>query len=86
MSIRKIDQQNTGLSNLVEDKLKDYFTNLNGDRPIQGLYDHIIKEVERPLLKIALEFCGKNKLQAAKLLGINRNTFSKKLKELEDKS
>lgn len=76
--------ENTGLTQLVEHKLQDYFHNLNGHHPIQGLYDQVIKEVERPLLRLTLAFCSGNKLKAAELLGINRNTLSRKLKELKD--
>jgi DNA-binding protein Fis len=76
----------TGLTQLLESQLQDYFLNLNGQHPIQGLYNQVIKEVERPLLRITLAFCSGNKLKAAELLGINRNTLSRKLKELEDQT
>jgi two-component system, NtrC family, nitrogen regulation response regulator GlnG len=79
-------QHKTGLAQLVETKLKDYFLNLNGHYPVQGLYDQVIQEVEKPLLHITLDFCSGNKLKAAELLGINRNTLSKKLKGLKDKA
>ena len=45
------------------------------------LYRSIMARVEQPLLRHALELCGGNQLKAAKLLGINRNTLRKKLKE-----
>lgn len=68
-----------GINKVIEEKLKGYFCNLNGDRPACQLYDLVIHEVEKPLLKIVLEAVCWNKLKAAELLGINRNTLSKKL-------
>jgi two-component system nitrogen regulation response regulator GlnG len=53
------------------------------------LYAHFLGRVERPLLKYALDLSGGNQLKAAALLGINRNTLRKKLKQhglLEGKS
>ena len=48
-----------------------------------GLYNRILKELERPLLALTLEATQGNQLRAADLLGLNRNTLRKKLKELE---
>lgn len=45
-----------------------------------NLYDTIIQEVEKALFSLVLSETGNNQLKAAKILGINRNTFSKKLK------
>jgi DNA-binding protein Fis len=82
--MNKEKTQKTGLTQLVETKLKEYFHSLNGQSPVKGLYDQVLKEVERPLLRLTLAFCEGNKLKAAELLGINRNTLSKKLKELKE--
>ncbi|MBI5178947.1 MAG: sigma-54-dependent Fis family transcriptional regulator [Nitrospinae bacterium] len=46
-----------------------------------GLYDRVIGQIESELIRQALEKCGGNKIQAAKLLGINRNTLTKKVKD-----
>ncbi len=46
------------------------------------LYEHVLSLVERPLLQAALERAGGNQLKAAQLLGINRNTLRKRMKEL----
>ena len=46
------------------------------------LYEHILSLVERPLIQVVLERAGGNQLKAAKLLGINRNTFRKRMKKL----
>ena len=70
-----------GLDEIVETKLENYFSALNGTTPSQNLYDDILMEVERPLLKHVLTYVNGNKVRAAGILGINRNTLSKKLKE-----
>jgi two-component system nitrogen regulation response regulator GlnG len=46
------------------------------------LYDHIIGEVERPLIEAMLARHGHNQLRAARALGINRNTLRKRLDTL----
>ena len=73
---------NARLGQSVEAHLQRYF-DLHGDQlPPPGLYDRIIREVERPLLQIALDATGGNQLRCADLLGINRNTLRKKLTDL----
>ncbi len=64
----------------TEDALKSYFASLNGDRP-GDLYDLVIGEVERPLLKAVMEYTDGNQSQAAGILGINRGTLRKKLRD-----
>ncbi len=64
----------------TEDALANYFASLNGDRP-GDLYDLVIGEVERPLFKTVMEYTHGNQSQAAGILGINRGTLRKKLKD-----
>lgn len=71
-----------GLSVSIEKRLRAYFDAHEGDLPAAGLYDRVLQEVEIPLIRIALEECGGNQLRAAALLGLNRNTLRKKMKEL----
>lgn len=47
------------------------------------LYDHFLPMIERPLIRIALAKCRGNQIKAAALLGINRNTLRKKIRELK---
>ena len=64
----------------AERALTDYFSNLNGTRPAR-LYDMVIREVEEPLFRAALDYAQGNQSQAAGILGINRGTLRKKLRE-----
>ncbi len=71
------------LSHSIEAHLKHYFA-LHGDNlPAPGLYNRIIQEVELPLIALALQATRGNQVKTAELLGINRNTLRKKIKELD---
>ncbi len=61
--------------------LAQYFVGFGDGLPPPGLFDRVMAEVERPLLKAALAAVKGNQLKAAALLGINRNTLRKKLAE-----
>ena len=67
----------------VERHLKDYFTAHADGLPATGLYDRILREVERPLLALSLAATRGNQIKAARLLGLNRNTLRKKIRELD---
>ncbi len=51
------------------------------ERETRNIHGTVVARVEKELLRLALEKCGGNKIKAAKLLGINRNTLTKKAKE-----
>lgn len=70
------------LAMLVKKKLQHYIQLLDGHKPTTNFYTHIIQEVERPLIELTLEMTEGNRIQAAKILGINRNTLRKKMNEL----
>jgi two-component system nitrogen regulation response regulator GlnG len=66
----------------VEQFLTRYFLS-HGDRlPPPGIYDRILQEVERPLISICLGATRGNQIRAAQLLGLNRNTLRKKIRDL----
>lgn len=70
------------LDELWEEKLKTFVD--KGDcLKMKDLYDLVIKQVERPLLRFILEKTKGNQVKASEILGINRNTLRKKLAELE---
>lgn len=47
------------------------------------IYHDVISMVERPLIELALSVTGGNKVRAAQLLGMNRNTLRSKINSLE---
>ena len=52
------------------------------DHPLDNLYQTVLREVEEPLITAALKATRGNQIQAAKVLGLNRNTLRKKIVEL----
>lgn len=70
----------TPLRNHVYEALRIYFHNL-GDQQPSRLYDLVLQEVEPPLLEIVMQRTGGNQTRAADLLGINRGTLRKKLRQ-----
>ena len=71
------------LTEAVEKHLHTYFMRYGGELPPDGLYDRILKEIERPLVTLTLHATRGNQLKAAKVLGLNRNTLRKKIKDLD---
>ncbi|HRN74905.1 Fis family transcriptional regulator [Ottowia sp.] len=64
----------------VRDNLEAYFRDLRGTEP-DGLYEMVIRVVEKPLLDVVMQHAGHNQSRAAEWLGMNRNTLRKKLQE-----
>ncbi|WP_284163066.1 response regulator [Frigidibacter sp. SD6-1] len=71
------------LSASVARHLSRYFDLHGGALPPPGLYDRILREIEVPLIEIALGATGGNQARCADLLGINRNTLRKKITDLD---
>ncbi|WP_341861406.1 response regulator [Gymnodinialimonas sp. 57CJ19] len=71
------------LSASVAKHLRRYFDLHGGVLPSPGLYARILKEVEAPLIEIALDATAGNQAKCADLLGINRNTLRKKITDLD---
>ncbi|HEX9858918.1 MAG TPA: response regulator [Paracoccaceae bacterium] len=71
------------LSASVARHLKRYFDLHGGQLPPPGVYTRILREVEAPLIEIALDATAGNQAKCADLLGINRNTLRKKITELD---
>lgn len=70
------------LSEAVERHLTTYFLAQGDKLPPPGLYDRILREIERPLLSMCLAATRGNQIRAAHLLGLNRNTLRKKIRDL----
>ena len=75
-----VGTHNKLLSNLTDECLNSYFQNLNGHKP-GDLYQLVIGEVEKPLFRAVLTYTNGNQSEAAEILGINRGTLRKKLKD-----
>jgi two-component system nitrogen regulation response regulator GlnG len=71
------------LEQAVERHLKLFMAAHKDGMPIRDLHERVITEVERPLLRLALSATRGNQIKAAALLGLNRNTLRKKLRDLE---
>jgi two-component system nitrogen regulation response regulator GlnG len=76
-------EDSKSLGEAVERHMRPYFTANDGDLPAPGLYARILREFEKPLLTLTLEATNGNQIKAAALLGVNRNTLRKKIRELD---
>jgi two-component system nitrogen regulation response regulator GlnG len=72
-----------GLGAAVERHISEYFVAHKGAMPAAGLYDRILREIERPLIVATLVATRGNQIKAAYVLGLNRNTLRKKIRELD---
>ena len=68
------------ISECVRRALERYFRDLDGETPT-GVYDMVLRNVERPMLQTVMEHAGGNQTLAAEMLGINRNTLRRKLSD-----
>jgi two-component system nitrogen regulation response regulator GlnG len=71
------------LSLSVEHHLAALFKEHGDDLPPPGLYHRILREIEYPLISAALSATRGNQIKAAELLGLNRNTLRKKVRDLD---
>ena len=70
------------ISECVRRALDRYFKDLDGEKPT-GIYDMVLRNVERPMLEIVMKNAAGNQTVAAEMLGINRNTLRRKLTDHE---
>ena len=71
---------NKTIDECVRANLETYFRDLLGTEQ-GGMYDMLIRAVEKPLLDVVMEQAQQNQSRAAEWLGLNRNTLRKKLVE-----
>ena len=72
-----------GLSAAIERHLASYFASFSDTLPPPGLYHRVLREIEHPLLSVTLAATRGNQIRAADLLGVNRNTLRKKIRDLD---
>lgn len=76
-------EQATGSQTLrdsVEKSMNNYFAHLDG-QDVTDVYQMVLSEVEGPLLETVMTYVKGNQTRAATLLGLNRGTLRKKLKQ-----
>jgi two-component system nitrogen regulation response regulator GlnG len=71
------------LESAVDRHLQKLFLTGANELPPAGLYDRVLREIERPLINLSLAATRGNQIRAAELLGLNRNTLRKKIRELD---
>lgn len=72
----------TNLTDMFSQHIKRYFTATGDASPMPGLHSRILAEIEKPLIIETLYHTAGNQIKAAHILGLNRNTLRKKIKEL----
>ena len=68
------------LRDCVAQSMENYFHHLDG-QPVTDVYNMVLAEVEAPLLEIIMKYTRHNQTQASQVLGLNRGTLRKKLKQ-----
>jgi len=76
----RVNGKGVPLRSQAEEALQCYFEALNGHKPAH-LYELVMREVEEPLFKVVMDHVHGNQSHAATILGLNRGTLRKKLKE-----
>jgi two-component system nitrogen regulation response regulator GlnG len=76
-------QADESLAVSVERHLSRYFNGFGDGLPPPGLYHRILREIETPLVSAVLAATRGNQIKAAELLGVNRNTLRKKIRDLD---
>jgi two-component system nitrogen regulation response regulator GlnG len=79
----KQQSQPLTLAESIEQHLETYFAQFGNDIPPPGLYHRILRELEAPLITVSLAATRGNQIKAAEMLGLNRNTLRKKIRDLE---
>ncbi|MGI9401462.1 MAG: nitrogen regulation protein NR(I) [Rhizobiaceae bacterium] len=78
-----MDASPVDISVATENWLAGYFAEYGDSMPPPGLYHRILRKLEQPLITTALAATRGNQIKAAELLGLNRNTLRKKIRELD---
>lgn len=75
-------EQERPLRESVHLALENYFAQLDG-QPVNNLYELVLTEIEAPLLEAVMRYTNNNQTHASNLLGLNRGTLRKKLKQYD---
>ena len=77
---RYIAPKNQSLRDCVEKAVSNYFQHLDG-QDVTSVYDMVMAEVEAPMLEVVMKYTRHNQTRAASILGLNRGTLRKLLKQ-----
>lgn len=80
VQMKKDDARSTRLKQCVVDELESYFATLDGQEP-HDVYKLVMGEVEEVLVRYIMEHYNENQCRVADVLGINRGTLRKRLKD-----
>ena len=72
------------LTDCVRRSLERYFKDMDGEKPT-SIYDMVLKNIEKPMIETVLGKAEGSQSLAAEMLGINRNTLRKKMRQLRIK-
>ncbi len=75
-----IDSHHQSLRDSVEVAMENYFQNLDG-QDATNIYQMVMSEVEAPMLEVVMRYTRDNQTKASEVLGLNRGTLRKKLKQ-----
>ncbi len=76
-----LNESPNSLADSLEMHLSQYFTDHRDGLPPSGLYERVLHEIEEPLIRLSLAATNGNQIKAAQMLGLNRNTLRKKIRE-----
>ncbi|KAA5610182.1 nitrogen regulation protein NR(I) [Rhodovastum atsumiense] len=71
------------LSAAVERHIRAFLAAHRDGMAPSDIYDRVLAEVERPLIQLTLAATRGNQIKAAAMLGLNRNTLRKKIRDLD---
>jgi len=80
--LKSPSEEGQTLRGSVEKALRNYFAHLDGQE-VSDLYNLVLSEVEAPLLETVMHYVKGNQTKASELLGLNRGTLRKKLKQYD---
>ena len=78
----RLDSRGEGFDAAMERAIGDLFRSFNGANPQVGLYHRVLHDLEAPLIAATLTVTRGNQIKAAEILGLNRNTLRKKIRDL----
>ena len=70
------------LKSAAEDAIRQFIETLDGEEA-REFYNLVLSEVEEPLLRVVMEYTANNQSRAAAMLGLNRGTLRKKLRQYD---